>query len=86
MTSLRAAIFETCSVMRRPWRTLLLVILAGCILPPPVSLDNGTNQPPYVIAGDSVPSTAEVELNLTCSTCTFEIAAEDPDTGDTLGL
>jgi hypothetical protein len=70
--------------MKNAWRHTLLVLAAGCILPPPVGLDNSTNQPPYVIAGESKPPTAAVEINLACSVCTFQVAAEDPDVGDTL--
>lgn len=62
----------------------VLLLVSGCILPPPVSLDNGSNQNPYIIPKDSTPPTAEIDLNLTCNTCTFQVHVEDPDAGDTL--
>lgn len=63
---------------------MLLLWVTGCILPPPVSLDQGQNQAPFVLPSLSDPNTAEVELNLNCSVCTFKLYASDPDASDTL--
>ena len=66
-------------------RALAATALVGsCILPPPVSLDEGSNANPFVTVARSVPSTADVQLNINCTSCTFQVFPQDPDIGDTL--
>jgi len=76
--------------MKTNWRQILLRCallgaVGGCLLPPPVSLDQGNvNQAPTVNPNASDPNKAEVELNLACSSCTFKLTADDPDANDSL--
>jgi hypothetical protein len=55
---------------------------AACVLPPPVSLENGVNQYPYI--DDAEPAGPEVDVNLNCDNFCFEVHADDPDPGDIL--
>ena len=66
-------------------RGLLVAAMAGgCILPPPVSIEQGTNQRPIVLTEQVKPAAASVDLNLNCSRCTFTLQTDDPDQTDTV--
>jgi hypothetical protein len=51
----------------------------GCILPPPVAVEEQVNNEPFVVNETAKPQKAFVELNLNCKTCTFSVRVEDPD-------
>lgn len=63
---------------------LLQAITGACLLPPPVSIEQGVNGRPFVLTEQVKPPQASVELNLNCQTCKFTIQADDPDAGDTI--
>ncbi len=72
------------STARAARAIFVAAIFAACILPPPVTLEQGDDQRPYINANNSVPKATDVEINLSCDTCSFTLDEEDPDSVDTL--
>lgn len=58
---------------------LALVAGYGCILPPPVAVEEQVNEEPFIVNDTAQPQKAFVELNLNCKTCRFSVRVEDPD-------
>ena len=64
-----------------------LMLLAGCLIPPPLEEEiEITNQAPRIIVDSIVPhpATGPVLMNANCSLYSFRANITDPDAGDTL--
>lgn len=56
-----------------------MILLTGCILPPPVGVDTADNTPPVLDLNTMVPRSADITLNTNCQRCTFTLNVIDPD-------
>jgi hypothetical protein len=63
---------------------LALLALSGCILPPPVAVQESVNHEPFIVDEAARPQKAFVEVNFNCAVCVFSVQVEDPDLGDRL--